>query len=40
MFTVALTSVTAILAGTAPALRAARATLIEALKEGARRVPW
>ncbi len=36
MFTVALTSVTAILAGTAPALRAARATPIEALKEGAR----
>jgi len=36
MFTVALTSVTAIVAGTAPALRAARATPIEALKEGAR----
>ena len=36
MFTVVLTSVTAILAGTAPALRAARVAPIEALKEGAR----
>ena len=36
MFTVVLTSVTAILAATAPALRAARATPIEALKAGAR----
>ena len=41
MFTVVLTSVTAILAGTAPALRAARAAPIEALKEGARGAcPW
>ena len=36
MFTVVLTSITAILAGTAPALRAARAAPMEALKEGAR----
>jgi predicted permease len=36
IFTVVVTSVTAIVAGTAPAFRAARAAPIEALKEGAR----